>query len=434
MLNLNIALSSPTSPNVSHVAFSGQFPKLECLSPPATEKEIDIFGAEYADNTLNLAYAGDNYGPADPLFLKAMTLALSVPALTYQIGGKLLEHAHRVFQKEFAGEGSTDPVVTLFTPTGTSANRIGLSPVLRPIDAIIAADNSHLVTREAGAYHRINGVSAYVLSSKDGKLPYETVKTFLDECEQRRYWNQAGKSKPKVLSISQPTEYGTIYSDETVKKLAKLAHEKGMLLQMDGSRLFYVAAKTGKSLKALTTDLGVDIVSLGGSKNKMVLAEAVVYTPNFFKNASHYARRDDLLSELQAYAKQAGVSMGQSAPAAAQFIYALETGHAVHLASKAIQSARQLERILINIPEARVFVPTETNVVLMSLPVPILKKLRKKYKLMVFPGKDPEYPENRLVRFMTSASTRQADLEQLQKDINQIVLNTPLKKRSYPRI
>ncbi|HEY9745983.1 MAG TPA: hypothetical protein V6C99_07180, partial [Oculatellaceae cyanobacterium] len=133
-------------------------------------------------------------------------------------------------------------------------------------------------------------------------------------------------------------------------------------------------------------------------------------------------------------AKQAGVSMGQSAPAAAQFIYALETGHAVHLASKAIQSARQLERILINIPEARVFVPTETNVVLMSLPVPILKKLRKKYKLMVFPGKDPEYPENRLVRFMTSASTRQADLEQLQKDINQIVLNTPLKKRSYPRI
>jgi threonine aldolase len=371
-------------------------------------------------------FAGDNFGSVDPKFLSVLGYALTIPHMTYQKGGKLLEESQSVFHKAFAG--TTDkPVVTFFCPTGTAAGRLAMTPVLRSIDAIVAADNAHLFNRECGSHFKLNSASVYNLPTKDGKLQPETFQHFLDNYEKRGYWSYPNNAKPKVISLSQPTEYGAIYSDDEVKAFAKLAHDNNMLLHMDGSRLFYVAGKTGKSLKALTTDLGVDMLFIGGSKNKMVMAEATVFTPNFFENAKGYSRHDtpeNLLLELKSYAKQYGLNVGQAVGSAAQMAYAIESGYGVELTHKACRMADLLAKQLEALPNITLASPVETNVVLVKMPADVLAKLREAYELMVFTP-DASKPNELAVRFMTNASTTSEQVEGLVTKIKLLLEDKP---------
>lgn len=384
------------------------------------QKVLEEFGKIFSPNK-SFAFSGDNFGPVAPEFLGVMGMALSIPHMTYQKGGSLLEYAHKVFQKTFAGN-TDDPVLTYFCPTGTAAGRLSMMPTLRSIDAIVAADNSHLLQREGGSHHRLNAASVYSLKTKDGKIPVEEFKKFLRGYCDKGYWDYPNNPKPRVISISQPTEHGCIYTTEEVKQFAKLAHENDMLLHMDGSRLFYLVGQSGLTLKQLTTDLGVDMLFLGGSKNKMIMAEAAVFTPNFFKNAGNYSRfntPENLSLELKQYGKQYGLSMGQVVGSAAQFIFALENDLAVNIASKALKKSKELEKLLTSFPGISLAAPVETNVVLVKAPKNVLNELKSKYDFMVFQNDKGE----NVARFMTNGHTSKQDLDTIKSTLTEIYQN-----------
>jgi threonine aldolase len=191
---------------------------------------------------------------------------------------------------------------------------------------------------------------------------------------------------------------------------------------MDGARLFYAAAATGKNLRELTTDLGVDIVFLGGSKGGMHAAEATIFTPNFFRNVRQYGydgAAQDLLREVRSYAKQYGLNMGQAVGAMAQFIFAFSENHAVNLARTAITQAHKLDEALRSIPGVELYCPTETNAVMVTMPKEMAQAIAKQYHLMTFTNRPlpPEKEGSVVVRFMTTGATTDAQIEQLKRDM-----------------
>lgn len=383
----------------------------------APNKQIELFKESFANQKVRYDFAGDNVGPANPAFLKAQALALSIQHDTYQSIGALYDRVRSTFKDVFTDKES-DPFLLFLAPTGTAANRLGLSPILRSIDMIITSDISHLYAREAGGYHSLNRASAYPLKSENGKISVKQLEDLVAYFKKTRREYYAGYSKPRVVSISQPTEYGTYYRAEEVQAIAKLCHDNGMLLQMDGSRLFYLPKLTNKSLKELTTDLGVDLVFLGGSKNGMAMSEAIVFTPNFFENIENLGITTDpkhMFNTMRAHSKQSGNLVSQFVGAAAQFTLALEKDYLINQAYNGVQKAKDLEKVLTQIPNSRLFAPVETNLVLMSLPEDITKAIENRYELKVFPEPDPEMPGNRIARFMTNYSTTSKQIEDIEK-------------------
>ena len=376
---------------------------------------IEAFQQRFSTGSVKYDFAGDNIGPANPNFLKIQALALSIQHDTYQSIGPIYDKMRADFRKTFTDKDD-EPFLVFLAPTGTAANRLGLSPILKSIDMIIASDISHLYTREAGGYHALNSASVLPLKNTHGKITVTQLESQIEAFKKNRQAYYAGSSKPKVVSITQPTEYGTYYRDDEVKAIAKLCHDNNMLLQMDGSRLFYLPKALNKSLKELTTGLGVDIVFLGGSKNGMAMSEAIIFTKNYFEHGKKLHLETDpkeLFNHMRAFSKQSGTLVSQYVAAAAQYSLALENDYLINVAYTGVKQAKELERVLLKIPNSRILVPTETNLVLISLPENATKLIEQRYELKVFPGTDPKNPHNRLVRFMTNYSTTPKQIDEL---------------------
>lgn len=154
--------------------------------------------------------------------------------------------------------------------TGTGANVVGLSAAVPRWGAVVCARTAHVVGDEGGAPEKVAGLKLVGVESPDGRLAPETVAAALD----RR--DDVHRAEPAVVSITQATELGTVYTPEEVRAIADLAHEHGLLVHVDGARIANAAAALDVPLRALTTDAGVDLLSLGGTKNGALAAEAVV--------------------------------------------------------------------------------------------------------------------------------------------------------------
>ena len=157
-----------------------------------------------------------------------------------------------------------------FVFNGTGANCVGLAAVCRPWESVICAESAHIMTDECAAPEQIANVKLVTVPTPDGKLTPELVAPALTGFGFEHH------AQPRVISISNVTELGTVYTPREIRVLADLAHEKGMLLHVDGARLANAAAGLGATLSALTVEAGVDVLSLGGTKNGMLFGEAVV--------------------------------------------------------------------------------------------------------------------------------------------------------------
>lgn len=419
-------VKKPIRSYIENANFSGLF---DALFESTLIKE---FGHEYGTQK-KLDFAGDNFGPVHPDYRKIILFAGHVIDGTYQ-QGHIDQHCEKEFENVF-GDGSGHSVTMFLTPTGTSANRLS-TYMLQPHECMISTDIAHAFTRESGAIAKLNGASIKAVSNKNGKLDYKETKNLIRALQAKDHY--AGESWPKIISISQPTEYGTLYSTDEIKALAKLAHDNNMLLQMDGARLFYAAASMNKSLKELTTDCGVDMLFMGGSKNMMSQTEAVVFLPSYFhqldKNPAFDKIKDffqvpkrvqeqqvtNLKKQVRKSAKQMGVNVGQSATKAAQWLLALENDFGINLAKTANQKAKKLEEILLK-SDSRIqtFLPTTTNVVLISAPKDFLTFFEKHYKVRYFLEKDPKNSNNAVVRLMTNAMTTDYKLERLSETLKE---------------
>lgn len=210
------------------------------------------------------AFASDNYAGAHPEVLAAIAAANGGHQIAY--GEDLYTSRLReVIRERFSECAEVYPVFN-----GTGANVVSLTSVLPRWGAVIAASTAHINTDEAGAPERMTGIKILTVPATDGKLTPELV------AEQAWGWGDEHRAQPLAVSITQTTELGTLYTPEEVRAIADFAHENGMALHMDGARLWNAAAALGAPFREFTADAGVDILSLGGTKNGLLGAEAVV--------------------------------------------------------------------------------------------------------------------------------------------------------------
>jgi threonine aldolase len=177
---------------------------------------------------------------------------------------------------------------SLLVFNGSGANVVSIRAVCRPWEAVICADTAHVNVDEGGAPERIAGVKLLTVATPDGKLTPDDVRARVTRVGDEH------AVQPRLVTITQSSEYGTRYSPEETAALAQTIHELGLVLHMDGSRLSNAAAGLGCGLGDLTAAVGVDVLSLGGTKNGMVLGEAVVFLNPALGEGARYLRKQSL--------------------------------------------------------------------------------------------------------------------------------------------
>jgi threonine aldolase len=322
-------------------------------------------------------FASDNFAGVHPEVMKAIEKANVGHAMAYG-ADSWTERSNACFKMIF---GSAAESFIVFN--GTAANVCSLGHLFSPWQAVICPSSAHIWTDECGAPQANTGCSLLPVDSKNGKIMPEQCEVFLH-----------GKGfqhhvQPAALSITQSTELGTVYSVNEMKKLVQFAHEQGLLFHVDGARICNAAASLNVSLKALTTDLGVDVVSFGGTKNGLMGAEAVVFLKEGLAENFQYVRKQS----MQLASKMRFLS--------AQMVALLEGDLWLRNASHANAMAKLLETNLRkHCPHLPILYPVEANAVFVRLPsVEILHKLQKKSFFWIWDH------ERAVARWMTSWDT-----------------------------
>ena len=237
-----------------------------------------------------------------------------------------------------------------FTFNGTGANVLSLQSINRPYHAVLCSDYAHIYTDECGAPEKHTGCKLIPLPHQDGKITVDSV---------RHAYHGIGDQhhvQARVISITQSTEMGTVYRPEEIQALARFAHEHEMFLHVDGARIANAAASLGQTLRQATRDLGVDVLSFGGTKNGIMGGEAVV----FFNRA---------LSADFLYLRKQGMQLASKMRfIAAQFEALLTNGLWQRSAEHANRMARVLEAEVRRIPQDRVVWKVEANGVFAQIP------------------------------------------------------------------
>ncbi|MDP3209517.1 MAG: beta-eliminating lyase-related protein, partial [Rhodoglobus sp.] len=208
-------------------------------------------------------FASDNYAGVHPEVLAAIAEANGGHQIAYG------EDVYTARLREIVRERFGDRAEAFPVFNGTGANVTALTSVLPRWGAVIATSTAHIHTDENGAPERISGLKLLTVTTPDGKLTPDLIG------EEAWGWGDEHRAQPLAVSITQATELGTLYSVEEVRAIADYAHDRGMVLHMDGARISNAAAALGVGFREFTTDAGVDILSFGGTKNGLLYGEAV---------------------------------------------------------------------------------------------------------------------------------------------------------------
>ncbi len=209
-------------------------------------------------------FASDNYAGAHPEVLAAIADANGGHQISYG-EDVYTEELTKVMRGHFGEQAEVFPVFN-----GTGANVTALTSVMPRWGAVIAASTAHINTDEGGAPERVSGLKLLTVDTPDGKLTPELIET------EAWGWGDEHRVQPAVVSITQTTELGTLYTVAEITAIAQYVHARGMVLHMDGARLSNAAAALGVPFRDFTTDAGVDILSFGGTKNGLLFGEAIV--------------------------------------------------------------------------------------------------------------------------------------------------------------
>lgn len=336
-------------------------------------------------------FASDNNSGVHPNVFKAMEAANEGHFTGYG-NDPFTEKAIAVFKEKF---GSDTEVFFVFN--GTGANVLGLSSVTRSFNSIICAETAHIQEDECGAPEKFTGCKLLPVEPVNGKLTPEAVKHHLKGFDFEHH------SQPRVISISQVTEMGTVYQPAEIKALAELAHENNMLLHMDGARIANAAAALGLGFKAFTRDCGVDILSFGGTKNGMMMGEAVLFFNPELTRQTKYIRKQS----MQLYSKMRFVG--------AQFLAYFENDLWRETASHANKMAKLLEAEVAKIPEISITQPVEANGVFAIVPREIIQPLQERFFFYIW------NPTTSEVRWMTSFDTTETEIHEFAALIRKLV-------------
>ncbi|MCL2491588.1 MAG: aminotransferase class I/II-fold pyridoxal phosphate-dependent enzyme [Coriobacteriia bacterium] len=319
-------------------------------------------------------FGSDNYSPVHPKVLEELARVNVGHVVAYG------DDAFTAEAKEILHQYLGDKCDILFTFNGTGANVVCLSGLLKPWQSVICTKDAHINTDEGGAPERIAAAKLIPLEGKDGKLTPEMIEPYLGKLGNEH------AAQPHVISISNVTELGTVYSPDEIRALCDFAHEHGLVVHCDGARLANAAASLGVSLKALTADAGLDALSLGGTKNGLMGAEAAV----FFGQSQPFTRFLIRKQSAQLASKMRYI--------AAQFIalYQDDTWlacarHANEMNAKLVAGLRENGHEIVHSPDA--------NEVFCVMTPDLFKKLNKEFHFYVWDE------ENDVVRLVCSWDT-----------------------------
>lgn len=184
---------------------------------------------------------------------------------------------------------------------GTGANILCIKACTKSYNSVICSDSSHLHTNETGAPETNTGCKLITIPNYNGKIRIDDIQDVLDQSKD----NGVHSSLPKMVSIANCTEYGTVYDPKEIKKIADFCHSNNLLLHVDGCRIFNACVYLNLTLKELTSDCGVDIMSLGGTKNGLMFGESVLFFNSKLAKDFEYLRKN----ELQLHSKMRYISV-----------------------------------------------------------------------------------------------------------------------------
>jgi threonine aldolase len=332
---------------------------------------------------MNRSFASDNFAPVHPRIMQAIIDCNEGHQRAYG-ADEMTQEAIRLFQEEFGNDCDV-----YFVFNGTAANVLGLKTIAHSHQTVFCSNVAHINVDECGAPENYTGCKLIVLPEQNGKISIEHIRPYLvDKGVQHR-------SQPKVVSITQATELGTLYSPEEIRAIADFAHANGMLLHMDGARIGNAAAALKMPLRALTRDLGVDVLSFGGTKNGMMFGEAVIFFDRSLSKEFPYIRKQG----MQLTSKMRYLS--------AQFVALLSDGLWLKNASHANAMAQLLyRRVQEELPQIPLTRQVEANAVFALLPKETIPALQEHTFFWVWDDAKGE------VRWMTSWDTQPEDIEQ----------------------
>ena len=291
----------------------------------------------------------------------------------------------------------------IFVINGTGANVVAMSSFLNSYNSILAPETAHINVDECGAPEKFSSCKIVSLPAPEGKVSAESVRRALINFGDQHH------AQPRILSISQPTELGTLYTPEEIKELAELMHSHNCYLHIDGSRISNAAAALNMPIKSFTTDCGVDVLSFGGTKNGLLMGEAVVIfnTNKEGNNNTDNNPNNTQFADIVKYIrKQATQLYSKNRFIAAQFEAYLNDDLYLKMAAHSNEMAKYLEQRLKEIPTITVSKKVESNAVFAILPKWLTEKLQEKYYFYTWNEHTGE------VRWMCSFNTRKEDIDE----------------------
>jgi threonine aldolase len=339
------------------------------------------------------SFASDNNAGVHPKVIQAISAVNQGHTVGYG-DDPYTKSALVKFRKHF-GRG-TDTFVVF---NGTAANVLSFAALTSPYHAVICAEAAHVYVDECGAPEKLTGCKLIPVPTVAGKLTVEAVhKAYHGVGDQHHV-------QPKVISITQSTEVGTVYKPDEVKALARFAHDHKMFLHVDGARIANAAASLKLNLRQATRDLGVDVLSFGGTKNGAMGAEAVVF---FNQNLAH-----DFL-----YRRKQGMQLASKMRYISAQLDALLTDDLwLRNARHSNRMAKLLERELKKIPDVEIAYKVEANGVFARIPRQAISKIRQRYFFY-------DWDESQaMVRWMCSWDTTEQDVTTFVRFVAQTIGN-----------
>ena len=325
-------------------------------------------------------FASDNNSGIHPKILKSIELANRDHAIGYGEDIYTVK-AIQLFKKEF-GEDTE----VFFALTGTGANILSLQSASQSFNSILCTETAHIHVDECGAPEKFTGSKLIPVATQNGKITPEQIEKYLNGFGFEHH------SQPGLISITQVSELGTIYSVDQVRALADLAHSHGMFLHMDGARIANAAVSLGLPFRAFTKDAGVDILSFGGTKNGMMIGEAVLFFNPLLTSYSKYYRKQ----AAQLYSKMRFVG-SQFVPYLADGIWKTNALHSNRMAKILESEIRKLKGVEIT-------QLVEGNGIFAIVPKELIPQLQDEYFFYTWNEERGE------VRWMTSFDTTEEDI------------------------
>lgn len=339
-----------------------------------------------------ICLASDNWAPAHPTIMQSINEANGDYAPPYG-SDSWTEEAQRLIQEAFKSKCKV-----FFLPTGTGANILGLKLARRSHESVICTDIAHIQYQESGAAEALIGCKLLTIPHKDGKATHEAI---VKKLKSERAFGKHS-TVPRILSITQPTEVGTVYTLKELSALSKLCKSENLFFHIDGSRLYNAAASLDVSLESIIRATQLDILSLGGTKNGLMGAEAlVIFNPALEEGSDHLQKQT-----LQLLSKMRYLS--------AQYIPFFKNELWKTLAMQANQKSKEIASIINLIPHLSLSYPVETNQIFFTAPASWIPLIQE--KIFCYPW-DQDKSE---IRFITSWNTSEEDVQYVQSILSEV--------------